>query len=130
MSECNLVRSALKFAQRSTFWRARMSALVVSKKRILSIGINDVRYCKDLRRRKHERSFHAEQSAIVQMIKAGRMKELKGSTIIVSRIGKSNNQLMAKPCECCHELICFVQIRKVIYTTAEGVEEYVIKSRS
>ena len=119
------IRVAFKTATKSGFERAKVGAVIANKKRILSCGYNEVRYYKKCPTpRKWNNSLHAEQSAILKLLNSGRHNELVGSTIYVTRVNKAGESVLAKPCQYCHELIKSVGIKKVVFTTNTGVEEY------
>lgn len=125
-----MLRLASKKAKNSSFERARMGAVIAKNGRVLSIGNNAVRYYKNPKGLKVSRvwedSLHAEQAAILKLLNARRQDELIGSTIFVSRVRKNGNPGLAKPCAICSELIRAVGIKKVVYTTDNGTEEYVL----
>ena len=120
-----MLRIATKKAAKSEFYRARMGAVVANKSRVLSTGINEVRYYRSCPTpRKWEDSLHAEQSAILKLLNSNRQHELIGATVFISRISRSGTPMLAKPCEYCQELIKAVGIKRVVYTTEDGVESY------
>lgn len=120
-----MLKRATKEAGKSIFERARMGAVVSNKNRILSCGHNEIRHYKNCPTpRKWKNSLHAEQSAILKMLNKGRHNELIGSTLHVSRILKDGTPALAKPCELCQDLIIAVGIKRVFYTTENGVKSY------
>ena len=111
-------------AYESKFRRARVGAVVVKGNRILSTGCNRIGFSKYLRDRPHSCSVHAEQQAILQLLKARRMNDLIGATIYVSRIGRNGKARLSRPCSNCNQLIHTVGISRVVFTTNERVAEY------
>lgn len=125
-----MIRIASKKAKTSTFERAKMGAVITKGNRILATGHNSVRFYRNPRglkiNRVWENSLHAEQAAILKLLNSRRQHELVGATIFVSRIRGNGEPGLAKPCEVCQGLITAVGIKKVVYTTDIGTEEYVI----
>ena len=118
-----MIRIATKVARESKFERARMGAVVVRGGSVLSTGCNRIGFSKYLRDRKFDESVHAEAQAILGLLKKGKLGQLAGSTLYVSRINNSGTARYARPCLACQQLIESVGIRKVYYTTNTGVEE-------
>jgi len=119
-----LIRHATKQANESVFHRARVGAVIAKGQRILSTGHNRLGYSRLLPNRPFKDSIHAEQAAILKLLKENRLDDLAGSTIYISRIGRDNSVRLAKPCPTCHDLILAVGINKVIYTTGNGTSSY------
>ena len=119
-----MIRLATKQAHESKFLRARVGAVVVKGNRVLAVGHNRIGFSRYLPTRPYPESVHAEQQAILELLKSRRQDELIGATIYVSRIGANNNVRLARPCKCCDDLIRAVGISKVVFTTNEGVAEY------
>ena len=119
-----MIRLASKQASESTFTRARVGAVVVRGSRVLSVGHNRIGYSRMLPNRRFRESIHAEQDAILKLLKARRGDELIGATIYVSRINNSQKPRLSRPCAMCNSLIQAVGIRQVVFTTNEGIAEY------
>ena len=119
-----MIRLASKQASESKFSRARVGAVIAKGNRVLAVGHNRIGYSKHLRFRRFSESIHAEQDAILQLLKARRGDELVGATIYVSRINNSEKPMLSRPCAMCNSLIQAVGIRQVVFTTNEGVAEY------
>ncbi len=114
-------RLAIKQAKRSSF-KQQLGATLSKGKRILGVGFNETN-----RNTKHwtqywEGSIHAEEAAILQAVKKHGISELRNSTLHVVRLSKSGNLAMAKPCSHCQELLRRFQIKKVLYSTEDGME--------
>lgn len=113
-----MIKQAFKQAEKSSFTRARIGAVIANKRRVLSVGKNSIRYySKCPTPRVWENSLHAEQDAILKLLNSGRQTDLIGATIYVSRVKRDGSPGLAKPCPCCMELIEAVGIKKVCYTT-------------
>lgn len=109
------LKLASKKALLSSFSRAKMGAVIVKSGRVLSTGINNIRYSKHNKRT--WASVHAEEQAIVSLLKQPEgIKQLAGSTLYISRVMKDGSTGLAKPCEDCQKLIDAVGIKKVVHT--------------
>ena len=95
-----------------------LGAVVVKGGRILASGYNRVQQHNKLCYRKFNSSVHAEQDAIRKLL--GNPDLLYGSSLYVSRIGRSGSLLLAKPCAFCMDLIRSVGIKKIFYTDSDG----------
>ena len=134
-----MIRNAIIQAKRSKFERARVGAVICNGKRIVSSGFNSINRHQFLVVSAWRGSIHAEQAAIGKLLQKNKHKELKGATIYIARIGNSGNLYsnlcssgnrnfgnyrISKPCSRCFDLIKKVGIKKVVYTTNNGVESY------
>ena len=119
------IRIATKAARESIFRRARVGAVIAKGERILSTGHNYIGYTKWIKR-PYKESVHAEQAAILRLLKDRRLNDLAGATIYVSRIGRDGCIRLSYPCSNCQRLIQSVGITEVVYTTNNGVESYVV----
>lgn len=113
-----MIRLASRQASNSTH-RHRLGAVIVKGNRVLSSGHNEIRYSKELRKG----TVHAEEAAILKLLKARRLADLAGSEIYVSRICNSGRLGLARPCLSCMALIRSVGIDTIHYTTNEGTVE-------
>lgn len=111
-----MIRIASRQAGKSSFNRHKLGAVIVKGDRVMSTGYNSIRYSKELRKS----NIHAEEAAILKLLKAKRLGDLNGSTIYVSRICPSGRLGLSKPCKDCHSLIQSVGIREVCYSTNQG----------
>ena len=118
------IRLATKVANGSKFRRARVGAVIVRGNRVLAVGCNRIGFCHWLPNRPYPESVHAEQQAILQLLKTRRQDELIGATIYVSRVGRNGRCRLARPCKICTNLIRSVGIGRVVFTTDLGVAEY------
>lgn len=109
-------RIANKQAKKSPHHQHRLGAVIVKGGRVLSTGYNSIRYTKELK----EPSLHAEGAAILKLLKEGRLHDLAGAELFVSRFTKGGSIGMARPCSNCHSLLASVGIKHVHYTTDLG----------
>jgi deoxycytidylate deaminase len=116
-----MIRIASKQARKSTFERNKLGAVIVKGNRVLSTGYNEIRWSSKLRKS----SIHAEEAAIVKLLKENRLEDLADASIYISRVCPSGRTGLAKPCHSCEALIKSVGLCKVVYTTDQGTtEEY------
>ena len=113
-------RLASKLASTSSF-KYRLGAVIVKNGRVLSTGVNELRYTSAHIPKKHITSLHAEQAAIVRLLR--HLDKLAGATLYVSRVDREGRSRMARPCKMCQDLITAVGIKKVFFTTENGVEQ-------
>lgn len=110
------LNNARKEAEKSTFNRARVGAIIVKGGRILSSGYNQTRYSK-LSARNQYKSIHAEEACIIKLLrKPNGLQMLAGATIYITRIKKDGSTGLAKPCKTCQDLINSVGIKKIVHT--------------
>jgi deoxycytidylate deaminase len=109
-------RMAAKAAKRSPFVQHRLGAVVVKGGRILSTGYNEVRYTSEL----GKPTLHAEQAAILKLLKQRRLSDLVGADLYVTRFTPGGRVGLARPCADCQSLIASVGIRQTFYTTNGG----------
>ena len=123
-----MIRLAYKEALKSNFDLNRVGAIISKGGRVLSSGHNSIRYwsCRDSVVKKWIDSLHAEQAAIRRLVNSGNSDKLKGSTIYVYRIKKSGIPGISKPCPVCMPMIMRYGIKKVVYITETGVEEFYV----
>lgn len=108
-----MIRIATKQALKSPFLRHRLGAVVVKGGRVLSTGYNEIRYTKELR----NSTLHAEEAAILNLLKRRKLHELNGASIYVSRITPGGRTACSKPCNRCMDLIRSVGIERIHFTT-------------
>lgn len=118
----SVIKAAIHAAEKSQH-RHRLGAVIYKGKRILGVGYNGVG-------RQPSRSvvptavtagywpdaIHAELAAIID---AG-ADDCKRASILVVRLNKQGELMLAKPCKICSGVIAYVGIRKVTYSTSEG----------
>ena len=109
-------RIASRIARKSQFGQHRLGAVIVKGGRVLSTGFNSLRYSKELKKG----NVHAEEAAILKLLKAKRQSSLVGSTMYVTRFTPAGHIGLAKPCVHCQSLIQAVGIRDVLYTDNNG----------
>jgi len=109
-------RIAERTALDSPFEQHRVGAVIVKGGRVLSTGYNEIRWLERLRKT----NIHAEEAAILKLLKARRLSSLIGSDIYVTRFTRGGAIGCAKPCANCEALIRSVGIRRVFYSDSTG----------
>jgi len=113
----NLIELACKEALLS-LCQHRVGAVIWDKKNIISVGHNY--YLKS--KRSYTKKFikntgiHAEVDAITNA-----RTELKGCSILVVRVARNHDLVLAKPCDWCYGYIKHVGLRWLYYTTINDI---------
>ena len=115
--DARLIKKAISEAQKSKE-RHKIGAVVFKGSRIISSAFNELRYAKKLARKykKFEFSLHAETKAILRA-----RKDLRNHSILVVRVNKQGEFLLAKPCKYCMAYLEYVGIKTIYYSTKEGI---------
>jgi deoxycytidylate deaminase len=109
--------------------RSQHAAAVVIKNKVVGFGVN--KYKTHPFQTKYGRNedaiyLHAETSAIKDALRTVSVEDLGRATLYVARVKKNRSHEyingMSKPCEGCERCIADFGIKKVIYTTDEGVD--------
>lgn len=110
------MRLAQRAASKSSFQKHRVGAVIVKGNRVLSTGYNELTYSKYIKRP----TIHAEERAVVRLLKDRRLSDLEGSTIYVSRFTKSGRLGLAAPCHRCQALLKSVGVVAAVFTQDDG----------
>lgn len=110
------LRLAEKQALKSKFIQHRVGAVIVKGGRVLSTGYNEIGYSKYIKRP----TVHAEERAVVNLLRDRRSSDLAGSTIYVSRFTRGGRLGLACPCQRCHALLRSVGVATAFYSTDDG----------
>ena len=119
---------ALAASKLSNIHKYKIGATISVGKEIISTSFNQAKshpiqkhYNKKRDKTAHEWSYlHAELSAI---LKVKNKEQLRGATIFVARTKQDGNSGMARPCAACMQAIIDSGIKKIVYTTEDGVAE-------
>lgn len=99
--------------------RHRMGAVIFKKKYIISVGHNRSRSLRSVNQhpkfRRWEHSVHAEMDAIIKA-----RRDLKGTSILVTRINRFGELRYARPCRHCMAYLRYVGIKKIYYSDSSG----------
>lgn len=118
-----LIESAIDLSSQSNFPRAKIGAILVVGKTILSTGYNQRKTHPLQKERnvlrdstKRGECVHAEVSAI------SRFRELpKNAVLYIGRKKRDGTHGMARPCGGCMSVIKDKGIRTIVYTTGDGI---------
>lgn len=111
-------RIANKLANKSTFLKHRLGAVIVKGNRVVSTGYNEIRYSSITRRT----TVHAEESAIIKLLRKN-SSLLVGSELFVTRFTKAGSTGCSRPCSRCMALIQSVGIASISFINEEGHQE-------
>tara|TARA_B100001123_G_scaffold437566_2_gene570087 strand:- start:31036 stop:31449 length:414 start_codon:yes stop_codon:yes gene_type:complete len=108
---------ARRAASNSTYGNISHGAILVKGGRVLKTSFNKDSFCSFGARFRSKDSgratVHAEIGAVL-----GIPKEItQGANVFVVRVGKRGNFQMSKPCEMCMDVLRFVGVRRVFYTS-------------
>ena len=106
------LRAALKAARLSQFYAHRVGAALFSGNRLIDIGCN--------KHKTHPQSFCYTQHAELNTVAGQHKYNLKGMTLYVARLTRTDRVSYAKPCENCQEVILNAGIGRVFYTNYDG----------
>jgi cytidine deaminase len=100
--------------------RFRLGACILSKRKVISIGFNQMlRHHPLVRKYDNFDGIHAEVSAILRLKNKNLLID---ATMIVYRETKLGKQSLAKPCKVCQKIMKDFKMSKAIYTTETGFE--------
>lgn len=120
-----LIKRAKRQALKSTH-RYKMGAIVFRKKKVISKGYNvPTKFTHPselpLKYRKWPTSLHAEINALLSA-----RQDVKGASILIVRVNVKHELMDAFPCPYCFLYIKHMGIRKIIYSTSEGIKEHLL----
>jgi deoxycytidylate deaminase len=114
-----MIELAIQQARKSTHTKARVGAVIFSKKTVISVAYNKpFALSKRLAARFHSSlkvGIHAEAAAILRA-----RTDLRGAEMLVVRIGRSGVLRLSKPCPWCAAYIQYVGIKSVTYSDESG----------
>jgi len=108
-------------AKKSTY-RVKHGAILVKGGNIINVAYNENSYCSfGMRFRERnvgDATLHAELKCILGIDKS----KTDGATLYVVRINNNEEFRMSKPCPMCQEGMRFCGIKRIVYTTDNGLE--------
>lgn len=126
------LKLAESVALSSDYKRIHIGCCIIKKKEIISTGFNknkthplQFKYNKFLSYDVKKPKLHAEMDAL---IKAG--KDAKGGTLYIFRRGNDNLYRISKPCKACMKFIRDSGIKRVVYTTENGIKEIILEKEN
>lgn len=108
-----------KKASTHSNYKHRLGCVIVKSGRILATGYNMVGHKSTYG--KWPDSLHAEEMAILKLMKPSLFHHLQGAKLYITRTRKNGKLATAKPCNKCMQLIISVGIREIIYSTNETI---------
>lgn len=121
--ELKYFKIAEEVSETSEFPRVKIGSIIVKKKEILSVGINQekthpmqMRYNKFNSYNVKNAFLHAEIDAIRKVS----IDDLEGSSIYIYRKDLIGNIAMCRPCRACMRAIKDLGIKNIYYTTYDG----------
>jgi len=106
------LRAALKAARLSDFYAHRVGAALFKGSRLIDTGCN--------KHKTHPQSLCFTQHAELNTVAGQHKYDLKGMTLYVARLTRTDRVSYAKPCGECQKVIKSVGICKVFYTGYNG----------
>jgi deoxycytidylate deaminase len=98
----------------------KLGCVIIKGSSILSVGHNQRRYSTLISSHPnlHPLSLCAEKHSLLKLRGKG---TAKGARLYVGRVNSKGEFLLAKPCKTCRKMIEDMGIKKVYYTTSEGI---------
>ena len=107
---------AVKAAEQSEHDTFRHGAVLIKGGSVLNIAANNdnhTSFGQRFRSQPGRATQHAETACVLGIDRA----ITQGATVYAARINRSGEWKMSKPCSMCHEVMKFVGIKRVVYTT-------------
>ena len=93
----------------------RIGAILINKKQVIASGINSYDTHTAMTRFHRFPFTHAEARSVIRV--GVYQNSCKDMTIFVARIKKDNSLGMSRPCSGCMQLLRYVGVKRIIYTT-------------
>lgn len=94
----------------------KIGTVIVKGNRIISVGWNQIRYCRVGRRfTSYPESLHSERDCVRKMNK----EDIKGSTIFIFRSYADGSPALAYPCEDCYSMLEALSVKRVVFSCKE-----------
>lgn len=121
------LRCAKEVSNASDFPRVHIGCVIVQRHRLISSGYNSETKMSTLQSRVNSKHFkchcsgklHAETMAMLPFLKTH--TSLKGATLYTYRETADGRLGKSRPCPRCMSLIKSLEIKKIVYTTEDGV---------
>lgn len=115
----SLIKIAHRAAERSTF-RQRIGSVLFQGSTVLETGTNQLRHQSAIRTGHWPNSLHSEMDIVSKLVRAGRMKQLKGASMLVLRLKRDGSYGLALPCNNCFSVLQSVGIKRIIFSTDDN----------
>lgn len=115
----SILKTAIEEAEKSTYNRFHLGAVIFKGKRILSKGHNGIRSCSAIpnKHKNYINSLHAEQAALMNLD----WNKVKGCDILIVKVSPTDKIISnAKPCSMCMKILNHVGIRNVYFSDEHG----------
>ena len=111
---------ARRVAINSTYGRLKHGAILIKGGNVVNVAFNKPNFSSFGNRFRNnytcgDATTHAEIGAILGLARSATV----GATVFVVRVNKLGEYRMSKPCPMCEEVLKFVGVKKVVYTTGE-----------
>jgi deoxycytidylate deaminase len=111
---------ARRAAINSTYGRLKHGAILIKGGNVVNVAFNKPDFTSFGNRFRNNytcggATTHAEIGAILGLARSS----TEGATVFVVRVNKLGEYRMSKPCPMCEEVLKFVGVKKVVYTTGE-----------
>jgi tRNA(Arg) A34 adenosine deaminase TadA len=110
-------------ARQSKYGKIRHGAVLVKGGSIINISHNKSNFSAFGNRFRKYDCGHATHHAELGCILGLDRSKTSGSVIYVVRINKDDEFRLSKPCSMCHEVLKYVGVKKVYYTTGDNAIE-------
>ena len=111
---------AKRVASNSTYGRLMHGAILIKGGNVVNVAFNKPDFTSFGNRFRNnytcgDATTHAEIGAILGLARSA----TAGATVFVVRVNKLGEYRMSKPCPMCEEVLKFVGVKKVVYTTGQ-----------
>lgn len=110
-----LIQLAARVAQNSTMTH-KLGAVLIKGGSVINVGFNQSSTHRFARKFGKYYTRHAELNCILGVPR----HKTTGATIYVIRVKKDGSYGMAKPCQCCEDMLMFVGVKKVYWSDVDG----------
>jgi deoxycytidylate deaminase len=117
---------AKRVASNSTYGKLKHGAVLIKGGNIVNVAFNKPDFTKFGNRFRNNytcghATTHAEIGAILGLSRSA----TEGATVFVVRVNRHGEYRMSKPCPMCEDVLKFVGVKKVVYTTGgNAIGEY------
>lgn len=114
-----MIHVAVSLAESNTSYpKWRLGAALVKGGSLIATGVSKLHTSPKLVKGGINCSEHAEMAAL----RRARNSNLSGATIYVARVGRDGDIKLARPCKSCQKALRKAGIKKVVYTTENGIK--------
>ena len=117
--EVRRLKIAAKVAEQSGHDTFRHGAVLIKGGSVLNLAANSnnhTSFGQRFRSSPGRATHHAETACVLGLDRSS----THGATMYVARVNKTGEWKLSKPCSMCHEVMKFVGIKRVVYTTGDN----------